>query len=131
LGKIIKDFNAYPALVVVPNSTITNWVREIERWAPELHVVPFFGDARARSTIITYELQKFHVIVASYEAFSVGPDFNRVFKKQPRWEVLVVDEGQRLKNNESITFKKLNELNSLHRIIMTGVSTPIFCSAQH
>jgi chromodomain-helicase-DNA-binding protein 4 len=108
-------------LVVVPNSTITNWVRELERWAPRLKIVPFFGDARARKCIIEYELTTFHVVVASYEAFSVGPDFNRVFKKQPRWEVLVVDEGQRLKNNESLTFKKLNELKIMHRVIMTGV----------
>jgi chromodomain-helicase-DNA-binding protein 4 len=122
LGKIIAEFNAFPALVVVPNSTITNWVREIERWAPRLKVVPFYGDGRARECIITYELQKFHIIVASYEAFSQGQDFNRVFKKQPRWEMLIVDEGQRLKNNDSVTFKKLRELNSIHRIIMTGVS---------
>jgi chromodomain-helicase-DNA-binding protein 4 len=97
----------------------------MERWAPRLRVVPFFGDSRARNCIIEYELTHFHVVVASYEAFSQGQDFNRVFKKQPRWEVLVVDEGQRLKNNESLTFKKLNELNSIHRVIMTGVSLPL------
>lgn len=31
LGTVIDKWKAFPALVVVPNSTITNWVREFER----------------------------------------------------------------------------------------------------
>ncbi|KAH9045968.1 SNF2 family N-terminal domain-containing protein, partial [Lactarius hengduanensis] len=50
-------------------------------------------------------------------------DFNPVIKSVPRWEVLVVDEGQRLKNDHGLLFKKLNELKVSHRIIMTG--TPL------
>ncbi|KAJ6574934.1 hypothetical protein B0H19DRAFT_1371843 [Mycena capillaripes] len=133
IGKVIQDFNAMPALVVVPNSTITNWVREFERWAPKLRVVPFYGEAKSRDIIKKYELShskkrpgftsaKFHVLVTTYETLS-GKDFTPVFKNQPRWEILVVDEGQRLKSDSSLLFRKLNELKSLHRIIMTG--TPL------
>ncbi|KAJ7487418.1 SNF2 family DNA-dependent ATPase [Mycena galericulata] len=133
IGKVIQDFGASPALVVVPNSTITNWVREFERWAPSLRVVPFYGEAKARDVIKNYELShsgkrkgytnaKFHVLVTTYETLS-GRDFTTVFKNQPRWEILVVDEGQRLKSDSSLLFRKLNELNSLHRVIMTG--TPL------
>lgn len=35
----------YPSLVIVPNSTITNWVREIEKWVPDVRVVPYYGEA--------------------------------------------------------------------------------------
>ncbi|KAK7064375.1 chromatin remodeling factor mit1 [Favolaschia claudopus] len=133
IGKAIGDFDAKPALVVVPNSTITNWVREFERWAPRLRVVPFYGEAKSREVIKKYELShskkkkgytnaKFHVLVTTYETLS-GRDFTTVFKNQPRWEILVVDEGQRLKSDSSLLFRKLNELNTLHRIIMTG--TPL------
>ncbi|KAJ7900162.1 SNF2 family DNA-dependent ATPase [Mycena olivaceomarginata] len=133
IGKAIGEFGAKPALVVVPNSTITNWVREFERWAPNLRVVPFYGEAKARAVIKKYELShakkkkgctsaKFHVLVTTYETL-IGKDFTTVFKNQPRWEILVVDEGQRLKSDSSLLFKKLNELNTLHRIIMTG--TPL------
>ncbi|KIL71765.1 hypothetical protein M378DRAFT_155365 [Amanita muscaria Koide BX008] len=134
LGNIAAKFEAMPALVVVPNSTITNWVRELERWAPNLRVVPFHGEAKAREVIKKFELHherppkgstqaKFHVLVATYEALLIKADFAPVFKAEPRWEVLVVDEGQRLKNDSSMLFKKLNELNSRHRILMTG--TPL------
>ncbi|KAK1228665.1 hypothetical protein PQX77_008318 [Marasmius sp. AFHP31] len=136
LGKIITDYNASPALVVVPNSTITNWIREFERWAPNLRVVPFFGEAKSREVIKTFELYhedirarklgmkaKFHVLVTTYEAITHKTDFTAVFKSQPRWEALIIDEGQRLKSDTSLLFKKLNELNTGHRVIMTG--TPL------
>ncbi|KAJ7706367.1 SNF2 family N-terminal domain-containing protein [Mycena rosella] len=134
IGKVVQDYEAGPALVVVPNSTITNWVREFERWAPNLRVVPFYGEAKSRDVIKNYELShstkrngftsaKFHVLVTTYETLTINKDFTPVFKSQPRWDILVVDEGQRLKSDSSLLFRKLNELNTLHRIIMTG--TPL------
>lgn len=96
LGHIVTKFDAFPALVVVPNSTITNWVREFERWAPNLRVVPFYGEAKARDVIKRFELKhedkrhdgsKYHVLIATYEALLNLKDFTPVFKNQPRWEV--------------------------------------------
>ena len=98
LGSIIGRWNALPALVVVPNSTITNWVRELERWAPKLRVVPFHGEKKGRDVIKEFELYhkvfskhntnaKFHVLVTTYDALINAKDFTSVFKHQPRWEV--------------------------------------------
>ncbi|KAH9942923.1 SNF2 family N-terminal domain-containing protein [Amylocystis lapponica] len=134
IGYVMKNWNACPALVVVPNSTISNWVREFERWAPTLRVVPFYGESKAREIIKRYELShawkmarttgaKYHVLVTTYEMITNAKEFTPVFKNTPRWEMLVIDEGQRLKNDESLIFKKLRELHSAHRVIMTG--TPL------
>ncbi|KAF5388487.1 hypothetical protein D9757_004581 [Collybiopsis confluens] len=98
IGHIVKNMNAMPALVVVPNSTITNWVREFERWTPNLRVVPFYGEAKAREVIKKFELRhskvsqgttgaKFHVLVTTYESITNPKEFGNVFKNQPRWEV--------------------------------------------
>lgn len=106
LGLIHARLAAFPCLVVVPNSTITNWVREFARWAPALRVVPFHGEQKSREIIKKYELEhpvvasgttgaKYHVLVSTYEAVTNAKDFNSVFRKNPRWEVLIVDEGQR------------------------------------
>ncbi|KAI9461026.1 hypothetical protein BJY52DRAFT_1168379 [Lactarius psammicola] len=133
IGSIIKSFDACPILVVVPNSTITNWAREFSSWAPGVRAIPFYGEAKSREVIKRYELThstkiqgttgaKFHVLVTTYDTIT-AKDFNPVIKSVPRWEVLVVDEGQRLKNDHGLLFKKLNELNVSHRIIMTG--TPL------
>ncbi|KAI0673358.1 hypothetical protein C8Q78DRAFT_968243 [Trametes maxima] len=134
IGYLTKAFECFPALVVVPNSTITNWVREFERWAPNLRVVPFYGESKSREIIKKYELfhahpasgttgAKYHVLVTTYETVTNVKEFGPVFKNTPRWEVLVVDEGQRLKSDASLIFKRLKELNSFHRVIMTG--TPL------
>ncbi|KAI0936745.1 hypothetical protein AcV5_004808 [Taiwanofungus camphoratus] len=134
IGHVSSTYKANPTLVVVPNSTISNWVREFERWAPKLRVVPFYGENKAREVIKRYELYhqhpqkgttgaKYHVLVTTYEMITNAKEFMPVFRSTPRWEILVVDEGQRLKNDSSLIFRKLKELTTIHRVIMTG--TPL------
>jgi chromodomain-helicase-DNA-binding protein 4 len=105
IGSIIKEFDAAPVLVVVPHSTITNWAREFSSWAPGIRVVPFYGEAKSREVIKRYELRhltkiqgttgsKFHVLITTYDTIT-SKDFSTVIKSISRWEVLVVDEGQR------------------------------------
>ncbi|KAL0255804.1 hypothetical protein I308_100613 [Cryptococcus tetragattii IND107] len=125
-------YEIYPCLVVVPNSTITNWVREFEKWSPHLRVVPFYGEAASREIIFKYELfhkglqgkaagLKAHIVLTTYDMIT-SSEF-RVFSAIPRWEVLCVDEGQRLKSDNSKIFNNLKTLNSVHRILLTG--TPL------
>ncbi|GJJ09860.1 hypothetical protein Clacol_004084 [Clathrus columnatus] len=150
IGHLVKNYQVSPALVIVPNSTLTNWMRELARWAPNVRVVPYYGESKAREIIRHYELYhddvvdgftklKFHVLVTTYEAV-IGREFSSVFKSVPRWELLIVDEAQRcgrfcfiikfyitdmfeVKNDASLLFRRLNELNLIHRILMTG--TPL------
>ncbi|OWZ62862.1 hypothetical protein AYX15_05060 [Cryptococcus neoformans] len=126
------EHEIYPCLVVVPNSTITNWVREFEKWSPHLRVVPFYGESASREIISKYELfhkglqgkpvgLKAHIVLTTYDMIT-SSEF-RVFSAIPRWEVLCVDEGQRLKSDNSKIFNDLKTLNSVHRILLTG--TPL------
>nr|XP_019045482.1 hypothetical protein I302_05872 [Kwoniella bestiolae CBS 10118]OCF24412.1 hypothetical protein I302_05872 [Kwoniella bestiolae CBS 10118] len=127
-----SKYKIYPCLVVVPNSTITNWVREFEKWVPHMRVVPYYGEAASRKVIRQYELYhkgmqnkaeglNAHVVLTTYDMIT-GNEF-RVFRNIPRWEVLCVDEGQRLKSDNSVIFNRLKTLNSVHRILLTG--TPL------
>ncbi|KAG1726935.1 SNF2 family N-terminal domain-containing protein [Suillus lakei] len=106
-----------PALVIIPNSTIANWVREFARWAPKLRAVPSYGEAKARDVIGGPE-PKYRAMATAYETLINPKDFNSAFKSIPRWEVIAVDEGRRS------LFKKLNELNTIHRVILTLSWTP-------
>jgi chromodomain-helicase-DNA-binding protein 4 len=114
IGRLVKERKTFPALVVVPNSTITNWVREFEKWAPGIRVVPYAGEAKARDIIRSYELQhpdgswKYHVLIATYEAVTNPRDFNSIFKSVPRWEVLVIDEGQRRKCHHAYKTRRIH-----------------------
>lgn len=55
-----EEHMTYPHLVVVPNSTITNWVREFEKWVPHVRVVPYYGEAAcefSNSAVLTRSAQ--------------------------------------------------------------------------
>ena len=105
-----------PFLIAVPLSTLVNWEREFETWAPEFYVVTYVGDKDARGIIRENELSfedgairggkpsrmrtsnlKFHVLLTSYELISI----DSACLGSVDWEVLVVDEAHRLKNNQS------------------------------
>ncbi|KAH8584872.1 CHD3 with 2x chromodomains plus SNF2 Atpase [Cryptosporidium sp. chipmunk genotype I] len=45
-----------PFLVVVPQSTSDNWLREFKKWLPDANVVLYHGNAYARELIRSYEL---------------------------------------------------------------------------
>ncbi|KAF9954579.1 hypothetical protein BGZ72_004467 [Mortierella alpina] len=125
---LYHQLRAFPCLIVVPNSTLTNWVREFAKWAPDLRVVAYYGPQTSRSVVRDYELfhpgthdLKCHVVVTTYEMIVNATD-GSLFRKNS-WECLVVDEGQRLKNENSMLFVKLNELVIENRVLLTG--TPL------
>ncbi|ORY90852.1 hypothetical protein BCR35DRAFT_299456 [Leucosporidium creatinivorum] len=127
LSVLNNDQGARPFLVTVPNSTIGNWVREFERWAPSMRVVPYSGDVESRRIIEEFELfdasgaLKTHVVLATYEALEKNI---HVFRNVQRWDCLVVDEGQRLKSGPGgHLWDALETLNINHRVLLSG--TPL------
>ncbi|KAI0098889.1 PHD/FYVE-zinc-finger like domain-containing protein [Nemania sp. FL0031] len=117
----------WPFLVVVPNATCPNWRRELKQWAPELRVVTYHGGKVAQDLAYRHELypdgpkggMKAHVVIMSYEAAAnVHNAFHGV-----KWVGLIVDEGQRLKNEETILYRSLRDMRIPCRILLTG--TPL------
>ncbi len=63
-----KKKNMGPYLIIVPLSTLSNWVMEFEKWAPSVTVVPYKGSPQARrSTQSQMRASKFNVLVTTYE----------------------------------------------------------------
>ncbi|XP_010260565.1 PREDICTED: protein CHROMATIN REMODELING 4 isoform X2 [Nelumbo nucifera] len=122
-----------PCLVLVPLSTMPNWLAEFSLWAPNLNVVEYHGCAKARAIIRQYEWHasnpdssnkrtasyNFNVLLTTYEM--VLADYSHL--RGVPWEVLVVDEGHRLKNSGSKLFSLLNTFSFQHRVLLTG--TPL------
>lgn len=118
----------WPFLIVVPNSTCANWRREIKHWAPSLRVVTYFGSSEARALSEKYELfpgkdkdLRCHIVVTSYDA-AQDDDFRKVFRRI-NWQALIVDEGQRLKNDKNILYSALSALKAPFKVLLTG--TPL------
>uniref|UniRef100_A0A8C1HTX2 Chromodomain helicase DNA binding protein 4a n=1 Tax=Cyprinus carpio carpio TaxID=630221 RepID=A0A8C1HTX2_CYPCA len=129
-----------PFLVSAPLSTIINWEREFEMWAPDLYVVTYVGDKDSRSVIRENEFSfennairggkkpskmkkeasvKFHVLLTSYELITI----DTAVLGSIDWACLVVDEAHRLKNNQSKFFRVLNNYPLQHKLLLTG--TPL------
>uniref|UniRef100_A0A672TBD2 Chromodomain helicase DNA binding protein 3 n=1 Tax=Sinocyclocheilus grahami TaxID=75366 RepID=A0A672TBD2_SINGR len=124
-----------PFLVSAPLSTIINWEREFEMWAPDFYVVTYTGDKDSRAIIRENEFTfedtpvkggkkreapiKFHVLLTSYELVTIDQNV----LKSIDWACLVVDEAHRLKNNQSKFFRRLNDYKIDHKLLLTG--TPL------
>ncbi|CAL8374748.1 unnamed protein product [Boreogadus saida] len=129
-----------PFLVSAPLSTIINWEREFELWAPDMYVVTYVGDKDSRAVIRENEFSfednairggkkaskmkkdstvKFHVLLTSYELITI----DTAVLGSIDWACLVVDEAHRLKNNQSKFFRILNNYPLQHKLLLTG--TPL------
>jgi SNF2 family DNA or RNA helicase len=83
------------ALVVAPTSLTRNWQMEFQTWAPELVVRRVVGDAEDRQAMYQLPVQ---VLIASYEQIRTDSiDMARDID----FEVVVLDEAQRIKNRHS------------------------------
>lgn len=128
LSVLFEEQKIWPFLIVVPHSTVPNWRREIQHWAPNLRVVAYYGSDRARKLSRKYEMfhengidLKCHIVVTSYSC-PANPSDASLLRKVP-WECLIVDEGQRLKNDASLLYKELEKFRIRHKVLMTG--TPL------
>ena len=88
-----------PFLVVVPLSTVPNWIREFSRWMPQMNVIVYVGDSKSREVARAFEFPsqyggtalKFDVLITTYElVLKDAPILSRV-----RWQYLMVDEAHR------------------------------------
>lgn len=125
---VLGETRCWPFLIVVPNSTCPNWRREIKQWAPDLRVVTYHGGREPQSLAYKYELfpngsrdMMAHVVVMSYDS-AQDPDTRHRFKSV-YWVGMVVDEGQRLKNDENLLYGALSSMRIPWRLLLTG--TPL------
>lgn len=99
--------------MVAPTSLLTNWRKEIERFAPDLNVQVYHGSKRQ------LKISDHDVILTSYGL--IRTDSASLAK--PRWRTLVIDEAQNIKNPGTQQTKAIKKLKSDIRIGMSG--TPV------
>ena len=102
------------ALVVVPTSLKLNWEIELRRWAPSLSVQRVRGDAVDRRA---YYLLPITVLVVSYEEIRLDI---KNFSSDVKFDVIVLDEAQRIKNPDSKSSLACRLLNSNRSWALTG-----------
>ncbi|MFZ4797291.1 MAG: SNF2-related protein [Bacteroidia bacterium] len=100
------------ALVIAPTGLLTNWVNELEKFAPSLKVKVYHGTNRKME-------KDFDVLISSYGI--VRSDAKELKKKN--WHTLIIDEAQNIKNVNTEQTKAIKTIGAANFIAMSG--TPV------
>lgn len=105
-----------PAMVVVPKSLLFNWQQECEKFAPKLNTLEYTGLDRAANR------DKFNdndIIITTYG--TLRRDIMSL--KDMKFDYIVLDEAQTIKNSSSQVAKATRLLSANFRLALSG--TPI------
>jgi SNF2 family DNA or RNA helicase len=105
-----------PSLIVMPKSLVFNWIRETQRFAPELRVLDYTGGERNAARD---DLDGFDLVFTTYGTLKrdIG------FLSERRFNYVILDEAQAIKNPASQNAKAVRLLPARRRLVMTG--TPV------
>eukprot|EP01139_Manchomonas_bermudensis_P015775 Amastigsp_a510994_13.p1 type:complete len:724 gc:universal Amastigsp_a510994_13:125-2296(+) len=112
-----------PFLIVAPLATLTNWGREVRKFAPSVPELLYHGTKDARAALRSERMRtmdpSFPIVVTSYEIAMRDSKFLRNIP----WKYIIVDEGHRLKNMDCRLLRELKTYSSANKLLLTG--TPL------
>lgn len=117
----IKSLNVKkPILIVAPTSLIFNWMNEYEKFSENEKIFPLYGSSQARKNLIHSIKQDEKIsYITSYD--SLRNDIEEY--KDVQFDLVVLNEGQFIKNTQAKKTQNVKRINALHKIVLTG--TPI------
>ncbi|MDY3552989.1 SNF2-related protein [Gemmata sp. JC717] len=106
-------------LVVCPKPLMHNWARELKMWAPDVPFEAFEGDPEQRRS--TWLVSNCPLKLVNYETLT--RDCDLAADPRVHFDVVVLDEAQRIKNKDSKTAQVVRGLSRARSWALTG--TPI------
>ncbi len=107
---------AEPSLLVMPTSLLYNWEMEARKFAPQLRVLVYAGSQRQKDP---QQFGRYDLVLTSYGTARMDADL----LKNYRFNYLILDESQAIKNPSSHISQAIRQFNAAHRLILTG--TPL------
>lgn len=111
-----------PHLIVVPKSTLSNWMKEIKRWAPTLTAVQLHGTKIDRDHIIQEHLEpaqkdedrKWNIVITTYEVCNIEKSVLTKFA----WSYLIIGKS----NFKSVEYARGHCSHILHCCLLNMLS---------
>ena len=110
---------SHASLLVVPTSLLHNWQNELKRFAPQLKYYSYSGLKRIKSKDIEKIFNRYNIVITTYGTLRNDIDYLR----NCRFDYLILDESQFVKNPESIAYKAVKQIDASRKLVLTG--TPI------
>ena len=105
-----------PSLLILPTSLLYNWVLEAGKFTPDIKILLYTGTYRDKDA---EQFDQYDLIITSYGIVRLDIELIQSY----RFNYVILDESQAIKNPSSIITKAVRRLNSAHRLILTG--TPV------
>ena len=117
LAHILTEKNAgrldLPVLIMAPVSLMGNWRREATRFTPGLSVLVLHGSQRHQ---VASGMAQHDIVIAPYSLLQR----DRERWQAQAWHLVVLDEAQNIKNANSHAAKIVSQLNTRHRLCLSG-----------
>lgn len=116
LAILKKKRTKKPSIVIAPTSVVTNWMAEVDKFVPHFNAVLLHGQKRK-----DYYDDAIHsdLIITTYGLLQRDLEWLKSIK----FNVIILDEAQNIKNARSKTAQAVLQLNGNRRLTLTG--TPI------
>ncbi|MBI5522169.1 MAG: DEAD/DEAH box helicase [Desulfarculus sp.] len=124
LALILRDWRdadrqRRPVLLVCPASVLSNWLKEAQRFTPEMPVMVHHGLQRLKERAFVKAAREQALVVTSYAL--LPRDFKALSAVD--WAGMVLDEAQNIKNPETKQARAARTLKADFRLALTG--TPV------
>jgi SNF2 family DNA or RNA helicase len=107
------------SLIVVPTSLVYNWHNEVKKFTPQLKIYKHVGTQRKRVASFEKIINQYDIIITTYG--TIRNDYEEF--RNYRFNYLILDESQYIKNPGSKSYQSVCELNAENKLVLTG--TPI------
>ncbi len=104
------------SLLIMPTSLLYNWEMEVKKFTPKLKILNYTGVSRSKKS---EQFGKYDLVITSYGTTRIDAEILSQFY----FNYIILDESQAIKNPDSIISKKVLDLKSRRKLVLTG--TPI------
>ena len=115
-----------PHLVICPLSVLSSWMDELQKWCPDFRVVRLHSTDEAERQRLRKEVvlnvADYDIAVTTYE-MACNPTFNLTLSQKVYWRTMILDEGHKVKNEETAAHSVLSRVHRQHTLLLTG--TPV------
>lgn len=118
LRDLLRNERITQALILCPKTLIFDWYYKLRLWAPGLRVLPVEGPRKRR---VWYWRAGTHVTITGYETWR--EDVRAGLADSDRYDLVILDEIQRIKNPETATHRAVASLRAPWRWGLSG--TPL------
>ncbi len=117
---LLRSGQVRKVLLICPKPLIPNWQRELKLWAQELPFLTIEGDSDRRR--MQWSMPGVPLRIANYEL--LVRDMEAIYEEdRPAFDLVVLDEAQRIKNRDSRTAQTARDMTRKRSWTLTG--TPI------